>query len=62
MADKTITCKGCNEKFAFTEREQEFYQQKGFSEPQSCPACRAKRKAERQGGGGQRNFNKPKRY
>lgn len=62
MADKTILCKSCGGEFVFTEGEQAFYQEKGFSEPQSCPACRAKRKAERQGEhGGRDGFRKPRR-
>jgi CxxC-x17-CxxC domain-containing protein len=36
--------------FAFTEREQAFYAEKGFSEPRRCPSCRASRKAARSGG------------
>jgi CxxC-x17-CxxC domain-containing protein len=38
--------------FAFTEREQAFYAEKGFSEPRRCPSCRASRKAARSGGDG----------
>jgi CxxC-x17-CxxC domain-containing protein len=40
--------------FAFTEREQAFYAEKGFTEPRRCPSCRASRKAARQSesGGG----------
>jgi CxxC-x17-CxxC domain-containing protein len=38
--------------FAFTEREQAFYAEKGFSEPRRCPSCRASRKAARQAEGG----------
>ena len=37
--------------FAFTEREQAFYAEKGFTEPRRCPSCRASRKAARSGGG-----------
>ncbi len=52
--DKTITCKDCGTEFAFTVREQEFYEEKGFTnEPARCPECRAKKKAERNNG---RNF------
>ena len=61
MADQNITCKGCNVEFVFSERDQAFYQERGFSAPQSCRDCRAKRKAEqgnRSGGGG----NRPNRY
>jgi CxxC-x17-CxxC domain-containing protein len=38
--------------FAFTEREQAFYAEKGFSEPRRCPSCRASRKAARSGDSG----------
>ena len=52
MADKTLTCSDCGMEFAFTEREQEFYTEKGFSEPRRCPSCRASRKAARAGDSG----------
>ncbi|MEW6223707.1 MAG: CxxC-x17-CxxC domain-containing protein [Chloroflexota bacterium] len=52
MADKTLTCSDCGMEFAFTEREQAFYAEKGFSEPRRCPSCRASRKAARAGGDG----------
>jgi CxxC-x17-CxxC domain-containing protein len=51
MADKTLTCRDCGTTFTFTEGEQEFYSQKGYSEPQRCPDCRAAKKAARSGGG-----------
>jgi len=50
VADKTLTCSDCSMEFAFTEREQDFYAEKGFSEPRRCPSCRASRKAARSGG------------
>ena len=50
MADKTLTCSDCGMEFAFTEREQAFYAEKGFSEPRRCPSCRASRKAARSSG------------
>ena len=50
MADKTLTCSDCGMEFAFTEREQAFYAEKGFSEPRRCPSCRASRKAARHAG------------
>ena len=52
MADKNLTCSDCGMEFAFTEREQAFYAEKGFSEPRRCPSCRASRKAARAGGDG----------
>jgi CxxC-x17-CxxC domain-containing protein len=50
VADKTLTCSDCGMEFAFTEREQAFYAEKGFSEPRRCGSCRASRKAARSGG------------
>ena len=50
MADKTLTCSDCNMEFEFSEREQAFYAEKGFTEPRRCPSCRASRKAARSGG------------
>jgi CxxC-x17-CxxC domain-containing protein len=43
VADKTLTCSDCGMEFAFTEREQAFYAEKGFSEPRRCGSCRASR-------------------
>lgn len=51
MSDRTLTCRDCGQEFTFTAGEQEFYAQRGFSEPQRCPACRQTRKAQRNQGG-----------
>jgi CxxC-x17-CxxC domain-containing protein len=51
MADKTLTCRDCGTNFTFTEGEQEFFAQKGYSEPGRCADCRAAKKAARSGGG-----------
>jgi CxxC-x17-CxxC domain-containing protein len=50
VADKMLTCSDCNIEFAFTERDQAFYAEKGFTEPRRCASCRASRKAARSGG------------
>jgi CxxC-x17-CxxC domain-containing protein len=50
--DRTLTCSDCNQQFTFTVSEQDFYAQKGFSEPRRCPSCRAARKAQRGDSGG----------
>ena len=51
--DKTLTCRDCGNTFTFTEGEQEFFAQKGFTnEPTRCPECRAANKGRRSGGGG----------
>ena len=42
--DKTIKCQDCGEEFVFTEREQEFYTEKGFEPPKRCKTCRDARK------------------
>jgi hypothetical protein len=51
MSDRTLTCRDCGQAFTFTAGEQAFYQERGFSEPQRCPSCRAQRKAQRNTGG-----------
>lgn len=46
--DIKIVCKDCGEEFLFTVGEQNFYEEKGFTNhPVRCKACRDKRKAER---------------
>ena len=62
MTDKTITCRECGQEFPFTAGEQAFYAERGYTEPQRCPSCRAARKArqassgyERGGGGASRS-------
>jgi CxxC-x17-CxxC domain-containing protein len=48
--DRTLTCSDCQSEFPFTASEQDFYAEKGFSEPRRCPSCRAAKKAAREGG------------
>jgi CxxC-x17-CxxC domain-containing protein len=50
--DKTLTGADCGQQFVFTASEQDFYAQRGFSEPRRCASCRASRKAARGNGGG----------
>lgn len=49
--DKTLTCADCSQQFVFTESEQQFFADRGFTEPRRCPSCRAARKAERDSSG-----------
>ena len=45
MTDKTITCRDCGSEFIFSVGEQEFYQEKGFTnEPRRCISCRRAKK------------------
>src|SRR4029450_2439477 len=47
MSDRTLTCRDCGTTFVFTASEQAFYTERGFTDAQRCPACRAARKAQR---------------
>lgn len=52
--DKSLACKECGAEFVFTASEQEFYEQKGFTnEPGRCLQCRKARK-QRMGDGQER--------
>ena len=51
-SDKTLTCADCGQEFVFTASEQDFYAQRGFTEPRRCGSCRASRKAARNSEGG----------
>ena len=42
--DKKIKCQDCGEVFDFTEKEQKFYEEKGFFPPKRCKSCRDERK------------------
>jgi CxxC-x17-CxxC domain-containing protein len=46
--DRSLNCADCGQEFSFTAGEQEFYEQRGFTEaPKRCPSCRQIRKAQR---------------
>jgi CxxC-x17-CxxC domain-containing protein len=45
QADRTLTCADCGQEFVFTASEQQFYQERGFTDPRRCRSCRAARKA-----------------
>jgi CxxC-x17-CxxC domain-containing protein len=48
MSDKSLTCKDCGANFVFTESEQAFFHEKGYTnDPTRCPDCRAARKQSR---------------
>jgi predicted N-acetyltransferase YhbS len=50
-SDITIACKDCGADFVFTVGEQEFYEEKGFTnQPVRCKDCRNRKKDNR-------NFN-----
>ena len=45
-SDRTITCADCGQEFVFTASEQQFYADRGFSDPRRCRSCRAQRKSQ----------------
>ena len=55
-SDKVMTCADCSQDFVFTARDQEFYADRGFTEPRRCSSCRASRKAARGDTGGGTGF------
>ena len=52
MSNQVIKCQDCGKDFNFTERDQAFYQEKGFLPPKRCHFCRKARK--------ERHLNKEK--
>ena len=51
--DRDINCQDCGNTFVFTESDQAFFQEKGFTDPKRCRACRdARKQGGGQGGGG----------
>jgi CxxC-x17-CxxC domain-containing protein len=45
VPDRDIKCLDCGSDFVFTEREQEWYREKGLQhEPRRCKSCRSSRK------------------
>ena len=44
--DRTLTCADCGQEFVFTASEQQFYADRGFSDPRRCRSCRAQRKSQ----------------
>jgi len=54
--DKGLTCSDCGQEFVFTASEQDFYAQRGFTEPRRCASCRASRKAARNSQGGDSSY------
>jgi CxxC-x17-CxxC domain-containing protein len=55
--DTEIECQDCNNVFAFTAKEAQFYEEKQFAPPKRCRDCRDIRKQNKAGrdGGGQGN-------
>jgi CxxC-x17-CxxC domain-containing protein len=53
--DKILACTDCGQQFVFTASEQDFYAQRGFTDPKRCAPCRNVRKGARAEGGPSRS-------
>ncbi|HXM49853.1 MAG TPA: zinc-ribbon domain containing protein [Pyrinomonadaceae bacterium] len=53
MPDLEITCAECGNAFPFSEREQDYYRERGLTHPKRCKPCRDARRANLGGGGRQ---------
>ena len=61
MPDRTIKCIDCGNEFLFTDREQEWYREKGLQhEPRRCKTCRSSRKAADPGASHHREEHPPR--
>lgn len=59
FADQTRTCVNCGDDFTWTAGEQEFFHEKGFTDPpKRCKACRQAKKAARGGTRNERGGNR----
>ncbi len=50
--DNLLTCSDCGQEFVFTAGEQQFFQERGYSQPRRCKPCRQQTKQTGGGGGG----------
>lgn len=46
-----LTCSDCGQEFTFSSEDQAFFQERGYSAPKRCKACRQAKKNEQAGGG-----------
>lgn len=44
MKDKVLRCQDCCNHFVFTVKQQQNYQDRGWTDPIRCPSCRARKK------------------
>jgi CxxC-x17-CxxC domain-containing protein len=50
--DLLLTCSDCGQEFTFSTEDQAYFQDRGYSSPKRCKACRQAKKNEQSGGGG----------
>jgi CxxC-x17-CxxC domain-containing protein len=52
IQDLELTCSDCGQEFTFSGEDQAFFQERGYSTPKRCKACRQAKKNEQGAGGG----------
>ena len=57
--DLQLTCSDCGQEFTFSNEDQAFSQERGYSVPKRCKACRQAKKNEQTGGGGYYQRSEP---
>ena len=45
--DLTLSCAECRKDFTFEKGEQDFFKQRGLTQPKRCPSCRGRSKRRR---------------
>ncbi len=50
--EKVLKCQDCGREFTFSAKDQEFFAEKGYSQPLRCKECREKRRAQKDSGFG----------
>jgi len=53
--DMQLQCSDCGQEFTFTAADQAFFQERGYSTPKRCKACRMAKKNDQGGGSGYRS-------
>ncbi len=51
MSEETIRCADCGRDFKHSEKDQAFFQERGFSAPKRCKDCRQAKKDQRASSG-----------
>ena len=52
MTERVLNCAQCGQDFNFSVEDQQFHAERGYQDPNRCPTCRAERRANRSGSGG----------
>ena len=47
LEDRSITCAECGQPFTFSKDDQQYHQEKGYTDPKRCPDCRQARRSQR---------------